>query len=364
MSHLLTSTSVLHQVFEPSDDEYHEPPADADRFWTETNWWSLNVPERRLGIWLHCQYHPLRGTATWRVFAWDPRGSDPGRLAYYKRLDEVPMPTPGEGELPDLRDITFPAGGYSVKVLKPTLDYHVTYGDQEVGFAVDFEHRSLHEPRRFPAGEAPFMQSPHFDQLGRIEGEITLHGERIPVDCYSVRDRTWGPRGGAYAASRKKEHLAGQHDVRNPGGPAWRQVERERGRGRIDYIFGHADADTGFLSFVRPQDGPASGRSPLNAGYLLKNGEIQPLDKTKSWMKNYRDPGTGWNAHMEVLLTDVTGRSAEVEGFSVAHMSEHGTSSNALFRWEMDGKVAWGEDQDGWKPDHWRKMMSALRQVR
>lgn len=358
------TTTVLNPVFLPADDSYHQPPPDADRYWTETNWWSLNVPERRLGLWLHCQHHPIRETVTWRVFAWDPRGADPGRLAYYKRLDEVPMPRPEDGSVPDLRDITFPAGGYSVKVLKPTLDYHISYADPEVGFALDIEHRSVHEPRRFPDGEAPMMHAPHFDQLGHVIGELTLHGERIPVDCYSVRDRTWGPRGGAYGASRKKEHLAGQYEVRNPGGPTWRQVERERGRGRIDYIFGHADDRTGFLSFVRPQDGEASGRSPLNAGYLIRDGETQPIDKTKSWMKNYRDPHTGWNAHMEVFLTDVTGRTAEVEGFSVSHMCENGTGSNALFRWEMDGRTMWGEDQDGWKPDHWKKLMAALRETR
>src|SRR4051812_22866932 len=70
------STTVLTPVFEDSDDAYHTPLPDADRFWTETNWWSLNIPERRLGMWLHCQYHPIRETVTWRVFAWDPRGAD------------------------------------------------------------------------------------------------------------------------------------------------------------------------------------------------------------------------------------------------------------------------------------------------
>ena len=42
----------------------------------------------------------------------------------------------------------------------------------------------------------------------------------------------------------------------------WREIERERGRGRIQYIFGHRRDGTGFLGFARVQDGDADGWSP------------------------------------------------------------------------------------------------------
>jgi len=67
---------------------------------------------------------------------------------------------------------------------------------------------------------------------------------------------------------------------------------------------------------------------------------------------------------MQVELTDVTGRTMEAEGFAVSHMSEHGTGANALMRWEYDGKIGWGEDQDGWRLDHFQKMLQALRSTR
>jgi hypothetical protein len=155
--------------------------------------------------------------------------------------------------------------------------------------------------------------------------------------------------------------VRGEHRVAHPGGPKWREVERERGRGRIQYIFGHTGAETGFLSFVRPQDGDAAGWSPLNVGWLLKDGMFQRLDKTASRMRNFRDPRTGWSAHMQVDLTDVTGRTMQAEGFAVSYMCEHGAGANALMRWEYDGKIGWGEDQDGWRLDHFTKMLSALR---
>jgi len=149
--------------------------------------------------------------------------------------------------------------------------------------------------------------------------------------------------------------------VLHPGGPKWREIERERGKGRIQYIFGHTDDQTGFLSFVRPQDGDGQGRSPLNMGWLLKDGVFGRLDKARSWMRNWRDPATGWSQHMEVRLVDQEGRNMEAEGVAVSHMCEHGTGSNALMRWEFDGKTGWGEDQDGWRVEHFTRMLNALR---
>ena len=340
--------------FVPEDDTYHLAESDPD--WLETTWWSLNVPERRIGAWLHAGYHTNRDEVTWRVFAWDPSGADQGRLAYYRSMANVPMPS-----TPDLRDITFPHGGFSVKMLTPLMDYHVAYSDAEADFAVEFEHRSVHTPRRFTPGEAPAMHNPHLDQLGHLTGELVLHGERIPIDCYSVRDRTWGPRGGRHSQSQKAEYVRGEYRVATPGGPRWREIERERGRGRIQYIFGHTGAETGFLSFVRPQDGDAAGWSPMNVGWLLKDGVFQRLDKTKSRMRNYRDPATGWSAHMQVVLSDVTGRTMEAEGFAVSYMSENAPGANALIRWEYEGQIGWGEDQDRWSQDHFAKMLNALR---
>ena len=343
--------------FVPEDDTYHR--LSDDPYETETTWWSFNVPERRIGGWLHAAAHPNTGTVDWRVFAWDPTGADAGRLAYYKNAPEAEFPADA-----DLREITFGGGGFSVKMLRPLMDYQVTYRDADADFSLELEHRSVHAPQRFTPGEAPAMHNPHLDQLGHVTGELVLRGERIPVDCWSIRDRTWGPRGGRHSQSQKAEYVRGEYRVANPGGARWREVERERGRGRIQYIFGHTDDRTGFLSFVRPQDGDADGWSPMTVGWLLKDGEFQRLDKTKSRMKNFRDPVTGWSAHMLVDVTDRTGRTMQAEGFAVSYMSDRAAGANALMRWEYEGKLGWGEDQDGWSVDHFQKLMRALRAVR
>lgn len=339
--------------FTAEDDQYHQLSDAPNEL--ETNWWSLNVPERRLGLWLWAGYHPNQQAVTWRVFAWDPSGSDPGRLAYYREAAAVPMPPD-----PDLRDITFPGGGYRLRMLEPLTRYHLTFADPDADFALDVEFHGGHPPQRFTPGQAPMLHSPHLDQLGHVVGELVLRGERIPVDCWSVRDRTWGPRGTAPGSPPPPPAPARDHRPSHPGGPRWREVERERGRGRIQYIFGHTDDRTGFLGFVRPQDGDASGWSPMNVGWLIKDGRLERLDPSRSRMRNHRDPWTGWSAHMDVVLVDRTGRTMEAEGFALSHQS-NGAGSNALMRWEYGGQVGWGEDQDVWSLPHFQKMLRAMQ---
>src|ERR1700760_1365959 len=109
--------------FVPEDDTYHRQGSDPLNL--ETNWWAINIPERKIGAWIHSAYYPNGGKVRWRIFAWDPRGADPARLAYYKNVETV---MPGE---PDMRDITYPDGGYSLKMTKPLMNFELGYTDAD-----------------------------------------------------------------------------------------------------------------------------------------------------------------------------------------------------------------------------------------
>ena len=344
-------------AFTPADDGYHK--LSDDPFETETNWWSWSVPERRLGGWIHTLYYANRQTVTWRIVVWGPEGYDLARMPYYKKVEEVALP----GE-PDLRNIAYPAGGYSLRMIEPGMKYHIVYEDADRDFALDFVFEGAHPPRRFEPGEPPFIQTPHYDQLGHLKGVMRLRGEVIALDCWSMRDRTWGPRGGPYAKSRKQSYVNDLERVMHPGCARSREIERERGRGRIQYIFGHADGRSGFLGFVRPQDGAADGWSPMNGGYLLREGVYGSLDKGRSRMRTFRSPDTGWCTHMQVDLCDLEGRTMLVEGMAMSRMSEAGYGTNQLMRWDFDGKIGWGEDQDVWDGRHFVRMLDTLRSSR
>ncbi len=348
--------------FVAADDDFHASP-DGNPYWAETTWWSFNVPERKLGGWLHATFYTNQGFVIWRVYVWDPRGPHREQLRYFRMEEKVPVTDPA----PDLRDITIPGGGFSVRMLKPLRDYQVEFADPASDFAISLHFAGVHDPRRYTPGEPPFMDHTHLDQLGHVTGELRLDGELIPIDCYSIRDRSWAPRGEPRPPSTKPAGPADppQSRVLHPGGPAWREIERERGRGRIQYIFGHAGPDTGFLAFVRVADGDADGWSPLNHGWLLRDGRFERLDKTTSVMKNYRDPLTGLSSHMQVRLVDLSGRTMDAEGYTVSHICERADSgSTALMRWDFDGQIGWGEDQDIWHPKHFTRMREALQAVR
>jgi len=106
------------------------------------------------------------------------------------------------------------------------------------------------------------------------------------------------------------------------------------------------------------------GWAPMNAGYIIRDGVYAQLDETKSRMINFRDPDTGWSQHMQVVAVDTKGRTMEAEGFAVSRMSESGYGTNSLMRWEFDGKIGWGEDQDVWMGPHFLRMLDALRASR
>ena len=91
-----------------------------------------------------------------------------------------------------MRDFEWP-NGVRVRVMEPLTTYAVTYSDPGA-LEVDLVFDAIMGPNPHPDGVVPFLKGAHFDQAGHVTGTMVLHGEEIPIDCYSVRDRSWGPR--------------------------------------------------------------------------------------------------------------------------------------------------------------------------
>lgn len=53
---------------------------------------------------------------------------------------------------------------------------------------------ALEPPVPLRTGGPPYPKAHHFDQTGHVTGMITLDNEPIAVDCFAMRDRSWGPR--------------------------------------------------------------------------------------------------------------------------------------------------------------------------
>lgn len=303
-----------HLGFAAIDDELHRPGPHRD--WTETLWFSFAAPERALAGWLYVQVRPNAGAASGGAFVYDARGWLPWELPYYGFLTHQPVPDPL-----DLRAVTF-TNGVSVQMVEPGMVYDVGYRfrDQD-DFVAELRFAGISPPVPHLEGAPPFTGSSHFDQHGRVTGELQLLGDRIAIDCISVRDRSWG----------RRPELLGR-------------------RTRFSYCFGASSPDEAFLAFCRP-DTHLDETEQLLSGYLIRDGALRRLATARR--VNERDPISGGVARVVLDARDTDGRELHAVADAVSRMALSGSGAgltvNTMLRWSIDGAgTGWGEDQEVW----------------
>lgn len=308
------TTSIAMPAFTPQDDQLHDPGE--KHSWTETSWWSFNVPERQLAGWLYVQVRPHQHTTAGGAFVYDARGSASSQLPFYAMFDHQKIPT----DL-DLRHARFDSG-VSIDVVDPCMSYDLGYRFRgEDDFVAQLRFDAIMAPFPYVSGTPPFSASSHYDQAGRITGEILLRGERIDVDCFSLRDRSWGPR-----------------------------PEQWSRDGRLSYAFGTTDAAHSFLAFCHPDgDDPFTDDESVTTGYLMQDGRVARLVGGRR--RSTRDPATRMVQSIELDLEDDLGRRLHTQGEAQSAMvlARHRVTHNTLLQWQDDqGRTGWGEDQDLW----------------
>lgn len=315
--------TVDHPRKEPlceADDDFH--PAGPDHWWTETCWFSFTVPERDWMAYLYCWNRPNVACSGGGVILWDAHGEAPWEVPYYDYQFNLP---PAKG---DMRDLVWP-NGVGVKCLRPLSRYAIRYA----------RPGALELEAEFDGVMDAVLTNSHIDQVGRVTGEVVLRGERVAIDCLAMRDRSWGPRS----------------DLTGMGV-------------RVGYCYGTASAKTGFLLFT---DITAEGGVPSGAGagrgggaerdemgrrygYVIRDGRRSDL--VRATRRVERDAGRPKRIEIEGLDRD--GRPVAITGecrnrFAFAPYPGM-FCWLSLVRWEMDGEVAWGENQDVWPPGAWR----------
>ncbi len=294
-------------IFTPEDDQLHTAAMSANWWETETAWFSFHNVERRLGGWLYTMVRPNIGTVAGGAWIWDHTAWLPWEVLYSANYSALQLP---EGA--DLRDITLPTG-VSIRVVKPTLAYELGYDDGDrLRARLLFEGAMPPEP--LAAVGSTFGSAHHFDQFGRVTGHIVLHGERIDIDCLAMRDRTWGPR----------------------------PEDRPR---QAAYVTGAAGPEHAFLAVTNARgDGDT-----IAYGFLRREGKTISLASGKRLVE--RNAEHGWVERVSIIATDTAGRELTAIGLPVSRMiiNRHTFFDiNSLMRWDIDGELGWGEDQDMW----------------
>ncbi len=303
------------RIFTARDDRFHFDELAGDWWSTETAWFSFSQPERRLGGWLYTLARPNIGTVAGGAWVWDDSAHLPWEVLYSANYTALELPRDQ-----NLDDVTLPTG-VSIRVIEPCMSYVLEYND-EPRLRASLRFEGVMPPAPLTGTGSTFGRSHHFDQIGRVSGEIVLHGETIPIDCLAVRDRTWG---------RRRE-------------------DRPR---QAAYVTGVATARHGFLAVTNVE----ADRNPVAYGFLHRDGRTLPL--TQGERRVERDRDNGWITRVEIQAHDTEGRTLHALGEPLSRIviNRHTfIDINSLVRWEINGEGGHGEDQDMWPVHRWSRM--------
>jgi hypothetical protein len=290
-----------------ADDNFH-PAASDDWYWHETCFFYFYIPERKTGCWMYNYIRPNIGISGGGCWVWDDRTHFHMEAPYYANYSALKLP-----EERDLRDFRFPSG-VTVKRLEPISAYHLTFKDREA-IEVDVTWTAIQKPWVRAEGDPP--KASHWEQFGHVEGHLTVHGDRMEVDCLAMRDRTWAPRNEKWKIG---------------GGSAYASA-----------------AVSGDLNFL------ATGGQDLH-GFFTQDGDRRAI--VSGTRKVERHPEHGYVTRIELDATDSTGRKLHAVGVPVSRLAMplpgvHAVVWTSTVAWNINGQDCWGEDQDPWPLNQW-----------
>ena len=155
-------------IFTARDDHSHFDQLSADWWETETAWFSFYNAERRLGGWLYTLIRPNIGTVAGGAWVWDDRASLPWEVPYSANYSALELPADA-----DLANVRLPTG-VAIRVLEPTMSYAIGYEDGD-RLRATLRFDGVMPPRALVASGSTFGRARHFDQFGRVTGELRLH---------------------------------------------------------------------------------------------------------------------------------------------------------------------------------------------
>lgn len=291
---------------------------DANPYWNESVWFSFSIPERHIHGLIQYYFRPNMGMLNGGPVMWDPSGTFQWNCLYYNWSHLQAMPADAEKFDMQARN------SLKVKMLEPLKRYKIDY-DKE-GFEMDLVWEALGPCHELKTGD-PGQQATakfHIEQPGRMTGTVRRHGEEFTIDCFSMRDTSYG--------AREYESLAF-------GG----------------YFWGIA-ADSSFHALCMGADAWAREANCVG-GYIMKDGEMASLVSGKRTVLEYGRFGPS-----KVLFggTDALGRSMQATGTIDPGLIFTGYTDHtvvwSLSRWDWDGVAHWGDNQEFAPGEPFRQM--------
>ena len=171
----------------PQADRFYDDRSDSP-YWNESVWFSISKPEEKIHGFVQYYFRPNMGMLNGGPVLWDPSGTFSWNCLYYNWSHLQAMP-PGARKF----DMTA-RNSLSVKVLEPLTRYAIRYDNE--GLKIDLKWEAIGPIHELKTGDAGQQQTAkfHIEQPGRMRGTIRLDGREIEIDCFSMRDTSFGPR--------------------------------------------------------------------------------------------------------------------------------------------------------------------------
>jgi hypothetical protein len=209
----------------------------------------------------------------------------------------------------------------------------MTYSDPVRKNSVDLHFKGVAPPIMFADGN-------HFEQTMKVTGELVLRGKRYDVDCYNVRDRSWGkPRQETIQPLPPMSWVTGTFND-----------NFSFNCNMLDCVEGNPELKG--TPFALTAD------KALNAGWLYRDGKVGNI--VRATKRVGRAPGTFLPITLDFEATDDLDRTFRVQGKLVSSLMQTAWQNIDihinLMRWECEGMVAYGDCQEGSWTDYFHYM--------
>lgn len=307
-------------MIHPADDYFHA--RNDNPYWNESAWFSFMVPERKINGLVYFWHRPNLGLTQAGVSVWDPSGSDVYNCLFHEFDYFQPLPDGAE-----MFDFSVDCG-LEVRCEQPLAAFHIEYENPDCSLELDWA--KIIDPLEAPRVTEDVLDPTcegwgkgHYEQAGKVRGRVTIAGERLELNCFGVRDHTWGVR-------------RMRHDMPRQG-----------------YEWAVASESSSFLihavnEIPADQDDLEGTTEDQFRGWYIKDGTRAEISQGRRTVVE-RGPD-GRPLRIMVDGVDELGRTLHAEGRCVSALRY--TCHNfwldnwCLTEWTFDGQQAWGECQD------------------
>lgn len=290
-----------------ADDRFHSVVT-SEETWIETVWFPFWLPDQRLSCYVHLHFCPNKAIYRGSISAW----SGNNEVAFIEKFEE---PLPSLTEYGDMTNLRLPIG-LDIRSRAAQRTYDVSYRHDTVAF--DFTFDAIMLPIMMTPDASPGMFQGHMNQSGLARGKFLFDGHSSSINCYTVRDRSWGPRKAATG------HRAGNcHGT---------------GKGASFYIYVQPDAE---------------GIERITNGHFLMGDRLARVVSGERRIE--------WDdtrpVRIEIDAEDESGRHLVAIGECINQRITLSPPNLCvvlnLVKWDLSGDVLWGESHDVWSEDAW-----------